>query len=152
MINVAIGKVVVHESINNDCRVGIIYYMLNGLKTIKCFALENYFLKRIVALRETQVAYQKAQTTLAAVGWAILSCSGYMITMIILIVYWKLNFYLDVSFSFSTLTILAYLSSAVLSLSLGGMTGVQQFLYICRRIATIFDLPDMQITRLPRNY
>ena len=57
-------------------------------------------------------------------------------------IYWKLNYYLEVSFSFSTLTILTYLSSAILSLSLGGMTGIQQFLYIIKRIATIYDMPD----------
>ena len=67
-------------------------------------------------------------------------------------IYWKLNYYLEVSFSFSTLTILTYLSSAILSLSLGGMTGIQQFLYIIKRIANIFDMPEQEILRKPRNY
>lgn len=113
--------------------------MLTGLKTIKCFTLEIFFLKKVLALRKVQMVYQRTQSALASIGWALLNCSGYAITLVVLLVYWKLNYYLEISFSFSTITILGYLSSAILSLSLGGMTGIQQFLYIIRKIGTIFD-------------
>jgi hypothetical protein len=99
--------------------------MLLGIKTIKCFALELFFLERIKNMRSKQRRYQLCQTAMSSIGWALLNTSGYVFTLIVLVIFWKINLYLDVSFSFSTLTILAYLSSAVLSLSLGGMTGIQ---------------------------
>ena len=124
--------------------------MLLGLKTIKCFALEMFFLDKILALRQVQQRYQRIQTALSSLGWALLNNSGYVIALSLFMISWKLNYYLDVSFSFSTLTILAYLSSAILSLSLGGMTGIQQFLYLLRRIGVIMELPEQKTFRVPR--
>lgn len=51
LINLLIGKVIVVESTQNDKRIGLIYQMLLGIKTIKCFALELFFLEKIIALR-----------------------------------------------------------------------------------------------------
>ena len=98
--------------------------MILGIRTIKCFALELFFLDKIMAIRKVQQRYQKIQTALSSIGWALLNNSGYFISMTVLLIGWRVDSYLNVSFSFSTLTILAYLSSAVLSLSLGGMTGI----------------------------
>ena len=88
------------------------------------------------------------QTALSSIGWALLNNSGYFISLAILLIVWHANHYLNVSFSFSTLTILAYLSSAVLTLSLGGMTGIMQFNYLCKRVGTILDLKEQKPLRL----
>jgi len=126
----------------------MIYQMLCGLRTIKCFAMENFFLEKILNLRKTQVRYQRVQTALSSIGWALLNNSGYFISLAVLLIGWRANYYLNVSFSFSTLTILAYLSSAILSLSLGGMTGIQQYIYICRRVSGILELTEQKSLRL----
>ncbi|CDW74186.1 multidrug resistance-associated protein 4 [Stylonychia lemnae] len=148
LINLIIGKVISKESVQNDYRIGLIYQMLCGLRTIKCFAMENFFLERILNLRKTQVRYQRVQTALSSIGWALLNNSGYFISLAVLLIGWRANYYLNISFSFSTLTILAYLSSAILSLSLGGMTGIQQFIYVCRRISQILELTEQKSLRL----
>lgn len=123
-INKLISKIIVTESGVNDKRIGLVYQLLLGLRTIKCFGLETFFLDKVLKMRETQVKFMRIQTALSSIGWALLNNSGYFISLAILLIAWHANSYLNVSFSFSTLTILAYLSTAILSLSLGGMTGV----------------------------
>lgn len=48
LINLIIGKIIGKESSSNDKRIGLIYQILLGLRTIKCFALENFFLEKIL--------------------------------------------------------------------------------------------------------
>jgi len=124
LINTLIGKIIITESGQNDRRIGLIYQLLLGLRTIKCFGLENFFLDKVLKMRERQIKSMRIQTAMSSIGWALLNNSGYFISLVVLLIAWHANSYLNISFSFSTLTVLAYLSTAVLSLSLGGMTGV----------------------------
>lgn len=54
LINMMIGKIIGTESLQNDKRIGLIYQMLQGLRTIKCFGLELFFLEKVLKLRDTQ--------------------------------------------------------------------------------------------------
>lgn len=96
------------ESGYNDERQKLVADMVTGAKTIKAYAWENHYIKKITSARKGQVRYVFAQMMIEAIGLAFFSNGGLIVLNNIFLMQWARGELLDPGVSMSLMAMIFY--------------------------------------------
>ena len=96
--------------------------MVVGARTIKAYAWENHYLRKIKSARKSQVYYAFAQAIFVGMGIAVYANGGLLVLNNIFLVQWGRGDKLDSSVSMSLMAIIFYIFLSVNATTYMGMT------------------------------
>jgi len=114
----------------NDKRMKLVNDLVTGIRTIKCYAWENHYLKKIKETRALQLSKIYAFNLIGSLGYTFFQNMGLIAVLCVFLPKWAKGESISSATAFSLLAMIYYLFMSVTSLTLYAMTTVTQLMVL----------------------
>jgi len=135
------------EAKKNDERLKLVSDMVTGIRTIKSYAWENHYMGKIISIRRKQLKDVFALNLVGSLGLSVFQNMGLVAVLLIFLPKWYMGEEIREEESFALLAMIYFVFFSVNSFTYMGMTTIQQFLVIVKRLSDIFMMDDFTIDR-----
>lgn len=104
--------------------------LVTGIRTIKCYAWENHYLKKLKETRALQLSKIYAFNLIGSLGYTFFQNMGLIAVLCVFLPKWARGESISSATAFSLLAMIYYLFMSVTSLTLYAMTTVTQLMVL----------------------
>jgi ABC-type bacteriocin/lantibiotic exporter with double-glycine peptidase domain len=123
------------EGAANDQRMKLVNDLVAGIRTIKSYAWEGYYLKKIVEARAKQLKYVFRLNIIGTMGFTVFQNFGLIAAVLIFVPMWYQGKLITEELAFSLLAMLYFLFTSVNLFFFMGYTTLMQLLAIIQRVS-----------------
>ena len=121
--------------------------MINGIRTIKSYAWEKHYARKIKEIRARQHRKIFAYNVVGSLGYALFQNAGLVVVIAIFVPMWYRGEYISSAEAFSLFAMIFFLFLYVTSLTLYAMSTFTQLFVLFNRLADVFCMEECQRTR-----
>ena len=146
--NIISMKLKMKEAVLNDSRIKLINDLVTGIRTIKCYAWENHYIKKIKETRAAQQTLIYWFNMVGSLGYSLFQNMGLVAVLCVFLPRWAQGKLINQASAFSLLAMIYYLFMAVTSLTLYAMTTVMQLQVLMHRLGEVFRMEEFKKERI----
>lgn len=142
MCNKLQKKYKAQDALLTDQRMKLVNDLVSGIRTIKAYAWENHYLRKIQEIRAKQHSVVFKFNVSCSIGYAVLSNSGFIVILLILVPQWQAGKYISSESAFSMMAMIFYLFYSCTSLFLWAVSTLSQVAVLLGRLADVFKMEE----------
>lgn len=146
--NIITMKLKMKEAILNDNRIKLINDLVTGIRTIKCYAWENHYIKKIKETRAAQHTLIYCFNMVSSLGYSLFQNMGLVAVLCVFLPSWAKGERISSASAFSLLAMIYYLFMSVTSLMLYAMTTSMQVIVLMQRLGEVFRMEEFKKERI----
>ena len=131
----------------NDERMKLVNDMITGIRTIKAYAWENHYSRKVREARAFQAKKVFRQNFVGGLGFSLFQNVGMIGVLCVFLPKWYQGEELDLGDSFTVLAIIYYLFFSVNSLAYYALTTLNQASAVINRLSEVFCMEEYVSTR-----
>jgi ABC-type multidrug transport system fused ATPase/permease subunit len=135
------------EGACNDQRMKLVNDMVAGIRTIKSYAWESHYLKKIMQARSKQLKYVFILNTIGSLGFTVFQNFGLIAAILIFVPMWYQGIPITEELAFSLLAMLYFIFSSVNSFVFMGYSTLMQLLAIIDRVSQVISMEEYKSER-----
>ncbi|CAI2363367.1 unnamed protein product [Moneuplotes crassus] len=130
------------EGVYSDKRLKVIADIINGIRTIKCYAWEVPFKNLVYKWRKSQLSMLIKNHIINAIGSGVFLSGGFAIALVIFSYHWGMDREFSYERSLSTIALLSYLSLSAIFFSYNAISNFATFMAVMFRVGEILEMDE----------
>lgn len=138
------------DALYSDQRMKLINDLVGGIRTIKSYAWENHYLKKIKEIRALQTVNIFKFNLVGSLGYTLFQNAGLVAVIAIFVPIWAKGELVNAQTAFSLLAMIFFLFFSITSMTLYAMSTITQMWVLCARLGDIFKMEEYKKNRVEK--
>ena len=135
------------DAMLSDQRMKLINDLVTGIRTIKCYAWENHYFRKIKELRGRQHTNILKFNLISSLGFSVFQNMGFTVVLLIFLPMWAQGQEIKAELAFSILAMIFFLFYSITSMTLFTLQNMSLLVVMFKRLGDVFRMEEYKKLR-----